>query len=141
MEKAVSVLNRISTVLFVIILLLVYAYLPIQVELNVEGLDTVHKQRFFYYALFAFIIVNLLLRVILTFGFRSSKVDIAAWLRGLIFVLNFYMTLIMGFIGVLNNATHVSPSSYAYLNFLGPILLVGWVVGLVVVIVKQRSTV
>jgi len=137
MEKAVRVLNRLSTVLFIAILLLVYAYLPIQVDLNLEEIGSVHKQRFFYYSLVAFVVINLLLRVILNMGFKNVNDLVGAWLMGLIFVLNFYLTLIIGFIGVLNNATHISPSNYAYLNFLGPIFIVIWLGGLIFLALRK----
>ncbi|MEM9338713.1 MAG: hypothetical protein AAGA66_08305 [Bacteroidota bacterium] len=136
MGKAVRVLNRFSSILFIAILLLVYAYLPVQVDLKVQELS-VHKQHFFYYSLGTFILVNILLRLVLGYGLRSLNLSIRSWMMGLIFLLNFYITLIIGFIGVLNNSTHVSPSSYAYLNFLGPILLIGWMIGLIFLVFKK----
>ncbi|MEM6831488.1 MAG: hypothetical protein AAF551_13340, partial [Bacteroidota bacterium] len=84
-----------------------------------------------------FILVNILLRLVLGYGLRSLNLSIRSWMMGLIFLLNFYITLIIGFIGVLNNSTHVSPSSYAYLNFLGPILLIGWMIGLIFLVFKK----
>ncbi len=137
MIKAVNVLNKFSIVLFIAILLLVYAYLPVQVALNVEGLE-VHKQYFFYYALGAFLLVNILLRVTLHFGFRSLNEKMTSWLTGLIFLVNFYLTTLIGFIGVLNNSTHVRPSSYAYLNYMGPALICIWVVGFILLGFRKK---
>ena len=56
----------------------------------------------------------------------------------LIFILNIYLTLLAGFIGVWNNSSHISPSNYSYLNFLGPGLLIIWLGGLIFLVVKKK---
>lgn len=131
MIKAVKVLNLFSMLLFAAILLLVYAYLPISVNLNVDGVSSIHKQDFFYQALIGFLALNILLRMVIFYALRSIPALLLSWVSSFIFVINFYFTLLIGFIGVWNNSTHVSPSSYSYLNILGPVLLVIWVVGLI----------
>lgn len=138
MIKAIKVFNSISVLLFSVILLLVYAYLPIMVDLNIEGVKDVHKQTFFYYAFGSFVIVNLILRVGLTLGSRSLSENLGAWIRSILFIVNFYLASIVGFIGVLNNTGHINPSSYGYLNYLGPIFLVVWVSGLIFFIFKKK---
>jgi hypothetical protein len=138
MVKAVKVLNFTSVLLFVLVLILIYAYLPISVDLNIDGISNIHKHRFFYYSLAGFVIMNMLVRVIINLGFKSLSENVLAWGTSLIFVLNFYLTLTIGFVGVWNNATHISPSNYAYLNFLGPVFLIIWVGGLIFLVVKKR---
>ena len=137
MIKAVKVFNSISVLLFSAVLLLVYAYLPIMVELKVEGIKDVHKQTFFYYAFGSFVIVNIILRVGIFFGSRGLNTNLAAWIRSILFIVNFYLASMIGFIGVLNNTTHINPISYSYLNFLGPIFLVIWIIGLIFFIFKK----
>ncbi len=137
MIKAIKVLTIFSTLLFAVILLLVYAYLPISVDLNIEGISSVHKQTFFYQVLIAFVIVNIILRLIINVGFKSIQGLLKAWLSFLIFIVNFYFALLVGFVGVWNNATHISPESYGYLNFIGPILLIAWVLGLIFLVFKK----
>ena len=137
MIKAAKVLNIVSVFLFTAILLLVYAYLPISVDLNVDGISNLHKHRFFYYALLTFTGINLVLRVILHYGFRSLNENLRAWTQSLIFIMNVYLTFLIGFLGVLNNSTHISPHNYSYLNFLGPVLLIIWVGGLIFLVFKK----
>lgn len=131
MIKAIKVLNVFSILLFAAILLLVYAYLPISVDLNVKGISGIHKQTLFYQILGAFVVINVLLRLIINLGFRSLMPIRRAWVTGLIFIVNFYFVLLVGFVGVWNNSTHIAPEGYAYLNFIGPILLIVWVLGLI----------
>ena len=131
MINAIKVLNVFSTLLFAAVLLLVYAYLPISVDLNVEGFSAVHKQTLFYQLLVAFIVLNVLLRFVLNLGLQRWEGVRKSWATGLIFIVNFYFTLVVGFIGVWNNSTHVSPEGYGYLNYIGPFLVVVWLLGLV----------
>lgn len=138
MIKAVKVLNAGSTFLFVAILLLIYAYLPISVDLNVSRVSNIHKQHFFYYTVSAFLGMNVLLRIILRFGFPTIGQELLGWMTALIFILNVYLTFLVGFIGVWNNATHIGPSNYSYLNLLGPLLLLIWVGGLIFLVVKNK---
>ena len=140
MIKTVKVLNLFSTLLFAIVLLLVYAYLPINVDLNVEGWHPVHKQDFFYQLLTIFLGINILLRVVIFYGLKHLKVLLLSWVSGLIFVMNFYFTLLAGFIGVWNNPTHISPSSYDYLNIIGPFFLIIWLAGLIFLLFKKHKT-
>lgn len=137
MIKAVKVLNLFSTLLFAAILLMVYAFLPVSVDLNIEGVGTVHKQELFYQALIGFLAINILLRLVIFYGFRGFRPTLLAWTSSLIFVVNFYFTVLIGFIGVWNNATSISPSSYGYLNTIGPLLLIVWVVGLIFLVIKK----
>lgn len=137
MIKAVRVLNLFSTLLFAAILLLVYAYLPISVDLNLQGIGEMHKQDFFYNAIIIFLVLNILLRVIVKIGLRKLETNLNAWVSAIIFILNLYLTLIIGFIGVWNNSTSIEPSDYAYLNYMGPVLLIIWVVGLIFLVFKK----
>lgn len=137
MIKAVRVLNSISILLFSVILLLVYAYLPIMVDINVEGMKDLHKQTFFYYMFGSFVVINIVLRV--AGGSRKNmSEDLNAWIRAIIFIINFYLTTLVGFIGVINNTNHINPSSYAYLNYLGPIFLVVWIFGVIFFYSKKK---
>lgn len=137
MIKAVKVLNVFSTLLFAAILLMVYAYLPINVDMNVSELGDVHKQSFFYYSVGIFVTFNVLLRLIVGGIFSNANPLLRSWMSGLIFILNFYFTTMVGFIGVWNNSTSITPSDYAYLNFMGPVLLIIWVVGLIFLVLKK----
>ena len=138
MIKAIKVLNRISVLLFSAIFLLVYAYLPIAVDLGVEGLGQLHKQNFFYYFFGAFMVINILLRVTTNMGTKNLKEELLSWIRSIVFIVNFYLTTLVGFIGVLNNTNHINPESFAYLSYLGPTLLAIWVIGLIFLLIKNK---
>ncbi|MEO9484680.1 MAG: hypothetical protein ABJG47_14575 [Ekhidna sp.] len=138
MVKAIKVFNAISVLLFSVILLLVYAYSPIMVDLNIEGVKEIHKQSFFYYAFGSFVIVNIVLRMGVTLGSRNLAENLAAWIRAILFIVNFYLASMIGLVGVMNNTNHIAPSSYGYLNFLGPVFLVIWVGGLIFFIFKKK---
>lgn len=139
MISAIKVLNVFSTLLFAAILLLVYAYLPVSVDLNIDGVSPVHKQTFFYQLLVLFVVLNILLRVTLNLGLRRQAGLFKSWATGLIFIVNFYFTLLIGFVGVWNNAAHVSPEGYGYLNYIGPVLILVWLFGLFFFAVKSKA--
>lgn len=140
MLKVVNFLKFLSIVLFLGILLLVYAYLPVMTNLTLDSTDLrLRKEYFFYFGIGVFVVVNLFF-----LGFQKlyeshiSNLEVRAWVRGLGFVVNIYLTLIIGFIGVINNTTHLDPSGFAYLNYLGPFLIFSWVVGLIY-LAKKKS--
>ncbi|MEM6642157.1 MAG: hypothetical protein AAF616_04180 [Bacteroidota bacterium] len=137
MIKAVKVLNLLSLLLFAAILLLVYAFLPVEVNLNIDGFSNVNKQTLFYQLLGLFIIVNILLQLLLKFGVGQWKESDRAWVGLLVFIVNFYLASLFGFLGVLNNASSISPDSYAYLNLIAPLLLIVWLVGLIILAFKR----
>ena len=140
MLKAVNLLKVFSIVLFLVILSLVYAYLPIMVKLRpLESGFLLHKETFFYYAVAIFVIVNVtMLGFQKLFEQRISGVTTRAWVRGFTFVINLYFTFLLGFIGVINNTAHLNPSGFAYLNYLGPVLVFSWLIGLIYLVSKKH---
>lgn len=140
MLKVVNFLKLLSIVLFLAILLLVYAYLPIMVKLDPEqGVLQLHKETFFYLAVSAFVTVNLVfLGFQRLFEKQMSREVLKAWVRGLAFVVNLYLTFITGFIGVINNPQHLKAEGFAYLNYLGPFLLICWLAGLFYLVFTRR---
>ncbi|MFY0605409.1 MAG: hypothetical protein JXR10_01770 [Cyclobacteriaceae bacterium] len=139
MLRVVSFLKFLSIVLFLIIIVLVYAYLPVMVDLEAkEGALQIRKENFFYFAIGIFVVVNIAM-----LGFQKliepkiASLDLKAWLRGLAFVVNIYLTLLAGFLGVLNNSGHLDVAGFSYLNYFGPILIFSWVIGLLYLIYKR----
>jgi len=142
MLRVLNFVKAISAFIFLGILLLVYAYLPVMVDISPdESLAKVHKEDFFYYSIVVFLVINLFLFVIQKMIEPLIKSEeVKAWLRGFTFVINFYLTCLIGFVGVINNQGSVSTSGYMYLNFIGPILIIAWIVGLFVVIRSKPKT-
>lgn len=142
MLQAVNLLKLFSIALFLCILSLVYAYLPVMVRIWPEGTELmIHKEPFFYYAIGCFLIVNLaLLAFQKLIEKRLSDQNLMAWLRGFTFVINLYFTFIAGFIGVINNTGQLNPSGFAYLNYLGPVLVFCWVAGFIYLVLIRTKT-
>lgn len=145
MIKTVKFLRVLSVILFLGTLALVYAYLPIQVQLTEEKNQLViHRENFFYFAVVFFLVINLL--AVLMTNLLSPWVMLkggeqaVAWLAGLGFVINIYLSMLMGFIGVLNNQAHVSTSGFAYLNYIGPVLILVWIIGIFYLIKSPKES-
>lgn len=141
MVKAVRLLIIFSFLFFLGILLLVYAFLPIMVRLDFEGIVQLHKEQFFYYTFSGFMAANLLALAVRRLSARFLKQEeVLAWANSFAFVFNVSVTLLIGFIGVLNNPAHIKPTSYSYLNYLSPILIFVWFVGLIFLFIRNRKT-
>lgn len=140
MLKVLNFLKVLSVILFLGVLLLVYAYLPVMIDIQPDSQDIqVRKETFFYYSIAAFVMINLVLFVFQRLTEPKLMGEgIKAWMRGLSFIINIYLAMLVGFVGVINNATHINPSGYAYLNYLGPILLVVWGIGLAYIVFSGK---
>lgn len=144
MVKAVGIVRFLSYAFFLGAIGLVYSYLAPQVELGMGPKAwVVSKDAFFYTILGIFVGVNIILRVVtnnLKNGIaRSWEAKTLAWFLAIVPVINIYISLLVGFVGVINNPTHVSTTSYSYLNFFGPLLLVVWVIGFGMQFVKEKK--
>ena len=145
MVKTVKFLRVLSVILFLGVLALVYAYLPVEVQLSEEkGQLFMHKETFFYYAIGVFLIINLFsalfIYLLTPLVMLRGGEEAVAWLTGFGFVLNIYLVLLTGFVGVLNNQAHVSVGGFAYLNYLGPILILGWIIGIFYLLKSSKQT-
>ena len=145
MVKAVGIVRFLSFALFLGAMGLVYAYLSPKVELGMGPKAwVVNKETFFYTALATFIIVNIVLRILTQYMknslAQSWEDKTLAWFLAIVPIVNIYVSLLVGFVGVLNNPTHVSTTSYAYLNFFGPALLFVWVIGFGTQFIKEKKT-
>lgn len=144
MVKAVGIIRFLSYALFLGATGLVYAYLSPQVELGMGPKAwVVSKDTFFYSILATFVVINIVLRVLsqnMKKGpGQSWEAKTLAWFLAIVPVINIYISLLIGFVGVINNPNHVSTSSYSYLNFFGPVLLVVWVIGFGTQFIKEKK--
>ena len=131
MLKVVNFVRLLSIVFFLGTLSIVYAYLDPIVSFSVEAdMPTIHRTYFFYLVSLIFLFINIILwvlikimspKIVQRFGLLS-----AGWVAALPVVVNIYICFLIGFLGVLNNASSLQLSNYAYLNYLGPILLMIW---------------
>ncbi len=142
MDKVLKVVKLLSLIIFLIVLLTIYAYLPKITALHVSGLET-SKETFFYGALALFSLVNFLFSV-LSVLFKKRKASTAkaeslrSWFLSVPIMFNFYLIFIVAYIGIINNADSINPSSYFYLVYLGPILVIGWIAVLIKVLFTKE---
>ncbi|MFY0686057.1 MAG: hypothetical protein JXQ90_02780 [Cyclobacteriaceae bacterium] len=143
MAKAVKFLWLFTVLLFLIILGFAYASLPIEVNLtSVKGEVVFHKETFFYYSISFYLVVNILVlglfRMISPILESKLSEEGVIWVNLFSFCVNIYMTTVLGFIGVMNNPEGVPTANYNYLNYIGPILMIGWVIGLIYYLIKRK---
>ncbi len=144
MVKAVGIVRFLSYALFLVAMGLVYAYLSPQVELGFGAKAwVISKDTFFYTTLSSFVGINIILRIVtqnVKNGVATTwQAETIAWFLAIVPILNIYVSLLVGFVGVINNPNHVSASSYSYLIFFGPILLVVWVIGFGMHFIKEKK--
>ena len=131
MLRAVNFVRLLSIVIFLGTLSLVYAYLDPVVSFSLEdATPTLHRTDFFYLGALIFLVINvflwLLIKIVAPKIAQRFGILSAGWFAALPVVVNFYICFLIGFLGALNNTSSLQLSSYAYLNYLGPILLMIW---------------
>ncbi|HHP7241638.1 MAG TPA: hypothetical protein ACFCUD_08185 [Cyclobacteriaceae bacterium] len=152
MRKAIVIGLVFSRIIFVISLILVYAYLPIKVELiSLDNLNIlrIDKQDYFFWLLGLFLAVNLILFVLSKYILSSQSSTLSAgelqsrfyfWILGLSAILNIFLALLNAFTGINNNASHIDPQRYYYLNYIGPLLIVGWFLLIIPIFFQKTKT-
>ena len=144
MLKAVNFVRLLSIVIFLGTLSIVYAYLDPVVSFSLEtDMPTMHRTYFFYLSSLIFLVINIfslaldqnfISKIAKRFGLLT-----AGWVAALPVVVNFYICFLMGFVAVLNNESSLQLSNYAYLNYLGPILLMIWM-GLFIYFISTKKS-
>ena len=127
MLQASKFIRVFTAFFFLAILLMVYGYLPLTLDVNIAGFDRLGREFFFYGCLGFFFILNLI-----TYFFRhqADKSDMGYYQKTVIHllpsVLYFAMTLLIGYLGAINNSQALDASSYGYLTYLSSALLIIW---------------
>ena len=138
MFNAIKVIRFITTFVFLAVLLASYAYLPLTMDINIDGFERVGKDFYFYSAVGLYLLLNL---ITYFFRFYADRVKLTLYRRLMVHilapVLYFSLTLIIGFLTVVNNALDVIPSTYYYLNYLCVILILGWIFSFLFVTVRK----
>jgi hypothetical protein len=129
----------ITSLLFIAVLALSYAYLPLTLDMNWQGMPRMDRDIFFYAALGLFIFFNFA-----TYFFRWSadrlgtKPNTRLMVHLLPSFLYFAMVTLIGYIVVWNNATDVSPDDYFYLNYISIFLILGWTVLFIYFLIRKQ---
>lgn len=138
MFNALKVVRIITILFFLGILSFSYAYLPLTLDLNLEGIGRIGRGLYFYTAVGSLIVLNLITYFL---RFYVEKIDARRGLKvtmhALAPVLFFSLTLLIGYVTVINNEQDVNPSLFYYLNYLSMGVIVAWILSLIYVLVKK----
>jgi hypothetical protein len=146
MNKFLKFFTNVSIVIFLVALLLVYAFLPdpLGILFDKNGL-TVHeisKGTFFYSSLFLFVIVQIIL-ILFKKGsetkFNIQHPYLISWFQGFHLTINLFILLMLIFIGFANNAVNYTYDSIQFLIYLGPLIVILWAVMLPIFLILKKS--
>lgn len=132
MSKVLKVIKFFTMIIFLIIILTVYAKLPENTLLYVNDLMTT-RETFFYVTLILFFLINFLFSA-LGWLYNKSKTNdpkkqnLRDWLISLPVAINFYVIFMVAYIGEINDLASGGSESYFYLLYLGPLLIVIWII-------------
>ncbi len=139
MFQIAKVLRIFTSIFFVIILLFIYAYLPLTIDINFDSIGRVGRNFFFYSAMGSYVVLHLMFYF---FRFYVDRAGVGQQLRLTVHMLPavmlFSLTLLIGYIGVLNNAEDIAPSRYNYLNYLSAVLMLGWFFTFLFVLIRRK---
>lgn len=157
--RFIKLIQIISIIIFLGVLVLVYAYLPQQVDFTIDrsGLfaETISREFFFYGMLAIFVISNILCIGLgkaleqlpaqhkkpgggAVFFNAATKNAIIGWIKSFCFILNAVFIFGLMYIGMLNNADSIKGDNFGLFLFIGPVLVIIWLLLLVFIILRQK---
>jgi len=146
MNKFLRFFTTVSIIIFLVALLLVYAFLPDPLGLlfNEDGLAIreMSKNTFFYSTLFLFVISQIILILFKNGSLIKMKLKreyLNTWFQGFHLSINLFVILMLIFIGLANNAVDYSFSSIQFINYLAPLVVLVWLVILPVLLIHKKS--
>ncbi|MDQ3394460.1 MAG: hypothetical protein M3512_10170 [Bacteroidota bacterium] len=157
MIRFIKFFQILSIIFFLPVLIFVYAYLPDQVVFSSarSGLagTVISRETFFYGILILFVLSNILCialgRAILQLPARetisgapiffneASKGGVIAWLKSFCIVLNAFFIFGAMYIGMLNNEEEIQSTNFNFLIYIGPILILIWLLLFVFIILRR----
>ncbi len=149
MIKVFSGYTLLSIILFLIALLVVYAFLPGTVGIlfydDGSHLYDISRNSFFYGSLIIFLFIQLLFYLFITAvvnkKFSSSGgAALSVWFRGMVLAINFFLILMIIFTGLANNADDYTYSSILFIAYAGPAIIFIWLLLFPVFFKRYRRT-
>ncbi len=144
MQRILKFTRLLSIILFLGVLLFVYAYLPEQVGIDADAQNEfstfIDKEVFFYVAVTIFLLVNIIfvvfanlmqmLKVSSDGFFRSDefKESIHNWFISFGLVINLFLISVVAFIGFFNNADYYNIASFSAFAYVGQAMIFIWIV-------------
>ena len=155
MDKFIGFFRTVSFLLFTAALLWSYAYMVGQVtyRFDTEGnpIFAIDKEVYFYSAIAIFLFTNVVCVTFIQYlkkiktsetgkGLRnrSLKLDLITWFKGFAGVLNLFFSLVLFYLGLTNIAESQQSITMGFYIYLGPILIIAWLVYLAVLLTKRR---
>ncbi len=139
MLKVFKVLRIFSVIIFLIVLTLSYAYIPLTIDSGWEAIDRVGRGQFFYGFLGLFVAMGAMFYFLIFYVENREKHDnVRAMIHVLPFIFNLSLTLIVGSIGLRNNTQGVDAALFNYLNYLAAALPILWFFALIFSLVKAK---
>lgn len=147
MYKAIRVGKVITTLFFLAVLIYVYAYLPASIEVPMSfgeaGLQSISKSGLFYICtgIFGFLYLFVFLTKRLGGGIMAKEKSFVnllnIWADSFMIVVNIYLVLALIIIGIINNKEGVVEGDYTIMAYIGPVLMLLWLLFLMVVFIKR----
>jgi hypothetical protein len=146
MNKFLKFFITVSIIVFLVTLLIVYAFLPdpTGILFNENGLR-IHetpKGTFFYSALFLFVISQIILILFKKGVMLKTKLKfpyIITWFQGFHLSINLFIILILAFIGLANNAVDYTLSSIQFISYIAPLIVIVWLFMLPIFLLLKKS--
>ena len=146
MNRFLKFFITVSIIVFLVTLLIVYAFLPdpIGILFNENGLAIyeMSKDTFFYSVLFLFVISQIILILFkrgVMFKMKLKFSKIITWFQGFHLSVNLFIILMLAFIGLANNAVDYTFSSIQFISYLAPLLVIAWLVTLPIFLLLKKS--
>ncbi|MFY0652313.1 MAG: hypothetical protein JXQ96_09785 [Cyclobacteriaceae bacterium] len=146
MHRILKLVARITSFIFLGMILYIYAFLPAKVDLSFDQSNTLmfDREQFFYgvilaYALYT-VIISFLKKTLTSAsrGQEEGKIEnLKIWTDGLSVMLNLFFTFSVIFIGMQHNDEHFNITYFTFLIYLGPILLLGWIFYLLYILLAK----
>lgn len=141
MPKLIKAFWFISVLGVLVALLYVYAALPEHVVYNLAE-DGVSRDTFFYISLAIVTLSNFALYALsknLRYKNLNINVIISSWALSFAGVLNFFFIVTMNFFFLFNSGEKFNYNSFGYLIIVGLILIIIWVLGLPVFLIREKN--
>ncbi|MBR9997967.1 MAG: hypothetical protein KFF73_03305 [Cyclobacteriaceae bacterium] len=135
MIKILRVFTTFSIIVFLAVLLVVYAFLPdpAGIVFTDKGnvIYEISRNTFFYMFAGGFLLFQLTFFLFNTLVSKNrfktaGRYGLAAWFRGMFLAVNIFFILLILFYGFANNAISYSYSSVLFMGIAGPVILVIW---------------
>ena len=156
MDRLIRFFRTVTWLGFLGALVWSYAYIPDEIAYTLNSKNQpsafASKEDFFFISLTVFILVNV---VCITFAGtlkkvktqengvgirnRSLKLDIITWIHGFSGMVNLFFSLLLLFIGYINGVQAYQVKGFGSMIYIGPVMIIGWLVYLFVLLGKKRN--